>query len=924
MSGNRRDPGDFIGEIIVGAIVAYLVGLFLGKKAAQLRDRKITFSDTLEVDPDKTYTSPHTKAAREKGVSKFGYAYFIVLLGLLTIYLFSQSIRFWFDGDPNTPRSSALLIMLLALGAGAFTGWNWKKFRQHPDGIGSVIGTFYVPEPLNVSGIRIYTITLPKSTEWQAQAAGGFMAQVLQRMGGRLTFQIIGEEGRIVWRMVDLRRAADPAVITQTVHAFYPAAEVSVQGYTEPEFGEPFYRYVMSFEQATNFLAPIREVHDLAHFDPLTHLVQEMSVLLPGERITYTLLVADVATFVYDQVDDLLSFNWNKENPLRLLTFQGWLEMGAEVFGGETREARFEAKQQKIAEAKLRSGVHQCLLLIQVDAPTRERLEVLARFDSHLRQFEHPEQNLLVWYDDGWPKSIRRIDDPLQAQATDTLGLLDSWLTNGSTRWRQFRLLLGTQELASLWHLPHAGFSAGTIVWTQGRHVPLPVQLRRNRQHIHLGENYYAGQQTPVYIRSEDRTGHMIVLGKTGMGKSTLLHNMLAQDISRGSGVAVIDPHGDLVRDILQRSIPRHREEDVVVWDLAELEHPPPLNLLSIPEQFDRAEAASQVMRIFEKIEPDGDFGGREMADTMTMALQTVMADDTPTIRDVNRLFEDAGYRWTLIEKLDSVAAEEFWASFDKRSNPQQFVNAVVRRLRRFYDSRILYPITCHPNSLDLSSLIADQKIILISLRPRPDIHLPPRTLNFLGAIMVSQFQMAVMAGVATAPFYLYIDEAERFVATAIDDIFNEARKRHLSLTIANQYLGQLKGDVLKAVMGNVGAMALFQLGDDDARAVAPYMRPNFTADDLVHLDKHQAAVFMRLKGEQQPAFSLFTRPAPAGYAPDEYLETEARIRQQSIARYTPQTLQAVMSWLDTRYPRQRRDTTLDTADQDDFYDVVE
>jgi hypothetical protein len=183
-------------------------------------------------------------------------------------------------------------------------------------------------------------------------------------------------------------------------------------------------------------------------------------------------------------------------------------------------------------------------------------------------------------------------------------------------------------------------------------------------------------------------------------------------------------------------------------------------------------------------------------------------------------------------------------------------------------------------------------------------MQLPKHSMELLGTILVNEFQLAVMGRAATQPFYLYVDEAQYFVTTAIDEIFSEARKQNLSMTLSHQFLGQLKGKTLDAVMENVGAMTVFGCGSDSARQVAPHFRPEFEVDDLVNFDKYQAAVRMRVEGRQQPTFTLSTRPAPR---PIDGRPTAEEIRRLSVQKYTPMTRQAVLEWLERRYPSQRK-----------------
>jgi hypothetical protein len=556
---------------------------------------------------------------------------------------------------------------------------------------------------------------------------------------------------------------------------------------------------------------------------------------------------------------------------------------------------------------------------MQLDAPHLERVKQLSRADSHIFQLKNLPYNALVWHEEPWPDCVQYIDSPEKAHTTSTFGLLEGWLANRDRKWQQFRLVLDIQELAALWHLPHKAFSAPTIRWLSTKQKPLPVQLEQNREGVCLGDNLYQGLTQPAYLHPEDRATHMIVLGKTGTGKSTFLHNLIHQDIAQGHGVAVIDPHGDLIHHLLQSSIPPEREDDVVVWDVANVDYPPPLNLLRVPPALDRNLAASEVLDIFERTYDE--FADTEMADTLKNALETAMVDDTPTLRDIDRLFKDASYRWQLIGRLDNPATEEFWQDFDEKSLGEQnrMRTPVLRRVRAFYSNRLLYPILCHPQNLDFFSLMRQNKIILVSLLPPEEQQLTPADQRLLGAVMMIQLQMTIMAKAVSEAFYIYVDEARRFVTTSIADLFDDARKRKGSLILANQYLDQLKGDTLKAVMGNVGAMVAFQCEEGDAKELLPYMKPSFGSEDLVQMDMHQAAIFMRFKKAQLPAFSLKTRAAPA---PRQLSNPAERIRQKSIARYTPMSRAEVMAWLKQRYPPKGETGSAD--DGPGFYDPVE
>jgi DNA helicase HerA-like ATPase len=155
---------------------------------------------------------------------------------------------------------------------------------------------------------------------------------------------------------------------------------------------------------------------------------------------------------------------------------------------------------------------------------------------------------------------------------------------------------MSPEELAALWHLPHEGFGVPEIAWAPGRQLPASSETARIAEGVVLGENRYAGRKREIRLPYADRATHVYVVGKTGVGKSTLLHHVIRQDIAAGKGVGVIDPHGRLVRDILRSSIPPEREDDVVIVDLAQANYPPPLNPFAVPEGVPREVALNQVL----------------------------------------------------------------------------------------------------------------------------------------------------------------------------------------------------------------------------------------------------------------------------------------------------------------------------------------
>ena len=759
---------------------------------------------------------------------------------------------------------------------------------------------------------HVYSVKLPPKTVWQSVRAGEFMSTLLERFTG-LAFQIVATHEQLDWRILDLRCNADPNDLTVAIQSFYPQAEVVVSDAPSQQNNAPVFRYVMQFRHLRDFFQPMKRADDLRQSDPLIALTQEMSALLPGERIVYSLYVADYARFAHEQALNFLVRKVPK-NPLRFMSSQGIFEAIAELGLPEDMEPLYPPTETDLYLTKLVSPLYLSFLMVQVDAASPERVLTLSHLDGHVAQLDYVPYNGLMAFERPMLEDVDAVDMPEQHAATSIEGVIAAWVSGANADWREHPLILDGHELAALWHLPYEEFTSSRIVWGKTHiFVPMPAEVARNKQGICLGYNGGSERALPIYMPLENRTTHMAIIGRTGTGKSTLMHNLIYQDIAAGRGVAVIDPHGTLVRDVIARSIPVEREDDVVLLDFAQEEYPPPLNPLVLPDGASQRDAAGQMMTIIQQFYRG--FEG-QMADTLYMTLLTLMQEPSPTIRDVTRLYASPRYRASLAEQLDNPAAEDFWTVFNRLSpgEQEQRRSPVEHRMRSFYGNPALYPVLCHPKTLDVAALIRERKVVLISLEAKR-AGIPPRDQQLLGAILIAQIQQAVMGHAAVEHgYYLYVDEAEDFITTSLPEMLSQARFANLSLILANQYLKQLAGETLEAVMANVGAIAAFQCYEPDARALLPYLRRSFEMDDLLNVDVFQAALWMRVK-QQQAVMSLNTAPKPELAKGDG--ERYERIRAKSIANYTPMCREDVLKWLRERYPKVVQTPT----DEEQWYD---
>lgn len=823
-----------------------------------------------------------------------------------------------------------LLIRLLAVGAGiGLMGFailrqlRTDRNRQHvhnPEEIPH--GTKEATDsPSEVSAkvlpAIVYAIRLPRQTQPNGETALQFVHQLAYSFP-QLLLSIHADHEQITWQVIDATQGVQPYILEQLIRTSYPEAEIEVTLHESQDVSAPFYRYVCSYRQRNMFVAPLVYIDAFKAFDPLNALTQVMSGLQPGERITFVLALAGIAHPAYKHGERLIT--QSTIHPLQFLARGGVGDAAGKILSRRDRTEKYEYRDQKILEDKLRAKLYYAYLWVQVDAPERARIaDLLAMLDTEIDHFTRMPFNTLEWVERPLETYTHWIRTLTQEQAEHVLTFYRQITTGtlGKKRHAPPFLILEPREIAALWHLPSASFSAPRVSWASGLNAVSEAVARLDDGAV-LGVGKYQGREVPIRIPLADRVTHSNIVGRTGTGKSTLLHTLIHQDIASGAGVAVIDPHGQLVRDVLRSSIPPSREADVVVLDLADLEHPPPLNPLSSIQGY---ASTLKIVGVIERLFA-GTEGAARMASYLRAALIPLSDETQPTMRDVTRMFMDDVYREQRLSMTDDPETVDFWDYQYNSASPamqRQIAEPIINRIRPFYANPTLYPILCHPDLLDLRAMMQEKKILLISLALDEE-RVPEQERNLIGALLLSQLQMASMKAKLQEPFHLYVDEVQRFVTTSLSEMLSEARKYGLSLTIANQYLGQLTGKTLEAVMGNVGTNVIFRCSPDDARDLAAYTKPHFDAQALMDLDRFQAVVKLQVQGATQPAFNLLTLP-PLEQREDGEAR-EARIRQQSRTQYTPKTRAEVLDWLRDRYPRRRVPAVEATpADEATFYE---
>ncbi len=436
-----------------------------------------------------------------------------------------------------------------------------------------------------------------------------------------------------------------------------------------------------------------------------------------------------------------------------------------------------------------------------------------------------------------------------------------------------YRLILNTEELASLWHLPMASSETPNIRWMSARSAPVPTNM--HNRGLHLGYNEYRGQKSEVYISEADRRRHMYIIGKTGSGKTEFIKNLAVQDIKNGKGVAVIDPHGDLADDLMGL-IPKHRIDDVIYFNPSDTERPMGLNMLEVPEENMRDFAVQEMISIFYMLFPP-EMIGPMFEHSMRNYMLTLMADlNSPgTLVEIPRMISDEAFQKTWIAKVKDPLVRSFWEDEMAKTSDyhkSEMMGYLVSKVGRFVENEMMRNIIGQTKSaFNFRDIMDNGKILLVNLSKGKTGEV---NAALLGLILVAKLQMAAFTRADLAEserrdFYLYIDEFQNFVTPSIATILSEARKYRLNLIMAHQYMGQLvkdgKSEIRDAVLGNVGTILCGRVGPEDIETLGKIFDPTFSGQDLMNTDMYAWNIKMIIDNAPVKPFTIKTVLPPKG-----------------------------------------------------------
>lgn len=531
-------------------------------------------------------------------------------------------------------------------------------------------------------------------------------------------------------------------------------------------------------------------------------------------------------------------------------------ELGKDITAPKKEESKKEITIDQNAidqiTQKISSPIVETNIRILASANNRTRAEaILNDLESGFNQFTNTLGNSFFWKRQEKGKLDRLVEDFI-FRSFDDQGILP----------------MSLRELSTIMHFPVAssGSSAPQLKQSKAGTAPAPLDLPR--EGVLLGKNVHRNVEQNVYMTPEDRLRHMYVIGQTGVGKSSILKNLIVQDIKNGEGVCFIDPHGNDVQDILSK-IPQERYNDVIYFDPSYTERPMALNMLeydpAYPEQ--KTFVVNELFSIFQKL-----YGGvpESMGPMFEQYFRnaTMLVIEDPstgcTLLDVSRVMAVKSFRDMKVSRCKNPIVKQFWVEIAEKTSGESglanMVPYITSKFDVFLANDIMRPIIAQEtSSFNFREIMDSKKILLVNLAKG---RLGEINSSLIGLIIVGKILMAALSRVDSfgkdmPPFYLYIDEFQNVTTPSISTILSEARKYKLSLTIAHQFIDQLDEKIKSSVFGNVGNMAVFRVGAADAEFLQKQFEPVFKASDIMNIDNFNAYIKMLSYGKPTKPFNI-------------------------------------------------------------------
>jgi hypothetical protein len=651
------------------------------------------------------------------------------------------------------------------------------------------------PTPLSRESLVELQASLPDKLDISKEAFEQFLLN-LSLCREPIAFELLGAHKKVTAQFVAGEN--DAPLLRRQLQAYFPEAVfVPHEGGLEQAWNTSTGDEALAVEFGLKheFMLPLAT----GKLDPFIGIVGALAELQPGELGLFQVLFQPVQNPWADSIVNSVSHADGKP------FFVDYPELAG------------------AAENKVARPLYAAVVRILVCAGERERMLQLARdIAGSLRVFTHPNGNELIPLQNGDYPFEEHIEDVLRRQT------------------RRTGMLLNADELTGFVHLPSSAVRSPVF---QRQTTKTKAAPAIGRQHgLLLGTNDHAGETVEVRLSAEQRTRHTHIIGSSGTGKSTLLFNLIRQDIENGEGVAVLDPHGDLIDKILG-IIPSNRIDDVVLVDPSDAEYSIGFNILSAHSELEKTLLSSDLVAVFQRL--SSTWGDQMNSVLQNAILAFLESDRRGTIADLRRFLIEPEFRNEFLKSVKDSEVVYYWQKSFPHLSGNKSIGSILTRLDTFLAQKPIRHMVSQPeNRLDFAQIMDTGKIFLAKL---PEGLLGRENSYLLGTLMVSKFQQIAMSRqaqqiAARRDYWIYADEFANFITPSMAEILSGARKYRIGLTLAHHELHQLQRnpEVASAVMSHPFTRIVFRVGDDDAKKLAEGFS-YFEAKDLRNLETGQA-----------------------------------------------------------------------------------
>jgi hypothetical protein len=636
-----------------------------------------------------------------------------------------------------------------------------------------------------------------------------------------VSFEIVGKKEDIRFYVSVPHELMD--LVEKQIHGAYPGAEIKTVD--EPtiftEDGKVAYESLI--KKSAGYY-PIQSFRELAT-DPLSSITSFFAKMKEGEGAMLQIVVSPA------------SHSWTSQG-------HGYISKSKKDESNPDKASyAVDPKSLEAIERSTGKAGFEVSIRLVVNAPTKHEAHMLLKqFSGTFAQFAGPYNKFVKQR--VWLNRLFMVDFVYRYQA----------MFRGKS-------ILNSEELATIFHFPNKQVETPHIHWLTAKSAPAPAQIPN--EGLFLGKSVYRGLSRKIYISDKDRARHMYIIGKTGTGKSEFLMDMILQDIRAGKGVCFIDPH-DSVEKLLEY-IPPERAEDVIYFNPADMERPMGLNMLEARTEEEKQFVASSIINLMYKLYDPHKTGiiGPRFEHAIRNAMMTVMSEPGATFIEIVRVLTDQKFLQEILPKVQDPMVRRYWTDQIAQTSDfhkSEVLDYIVSKFGRFITDKMMRNIIGQSESaFDFRKVMDEGKILLINLAKG---RIGEENSAFLGLILVPKILVAAMSRQdipesQRRDFNLYVDEFQNFATPDFATILSEARKYHLNLTVANQFIGQIDEEVKNAVFGNVGTLISFRVGVQDANFLQHEFAPTFSEADLTNVERYHTFVKTIVDNEPMPPFSM-------------------------------------------------------------------